>query len=143
MSENYVRAPRKRWLSVTTLIDALVSHGIMKNGQTLTVYFDGYGTKTRYHHTWYIRPYEFHVEETNVWLDAFDIDEYFPGFTFLNLTKTSFVNPTCLMNSTLGLNRAWCVTIDTNSREFIGNDGNSHRYFNITMKHVEHNEVVA
>ena len=94
MSSSVRKQPvSKLWLSVTPLIDGLVNHGFLSIGDTLTIHFNGYSTKTNYPNAWYIKPFAFWVEAKDIKINRLDIIHIFPRFTYLNLTKTQTVNP--------------------------------------------------
>ena len=130
-------SPRKRWLSLTPLINGLVEQEMLSTGDTLTIYFTEYGTKTNHPNTWYIKPYKFGIDNEFEEIPIIELRRIFPGFTYLNLTKTLSVNPEIIQDYEYehgdDINRVWIVEIDTNGNEFIGNDGNTYKYYDISM----------
>ena len=58
------------------------------------------------------------------------VQDIFPGFKYLNLTKTVTVNPEIIERDP---EREYKIIINTAGKEFIGNDGKSHRCFTMRM----------
>ena len=128
---------RKRWLSVTSLIDGLVSREIVYSGDTLTIYFSEYGTKTKYpDRSWYIKPILLKGEDPHDYIYPEDLQCIFPGFQYLNLPKKSLINPDRIQYTRANPNKIWKITINTEGKEFIGSDGEPHRYFSARMSYV-------
>ena len=129
------KSSTKIWLSVTPLVDALVNHNLISTGDTLSIYFNEYSSKTKYPNTWYIKPYAFKVEDKKI--NMMDILHWFPRFTYLNLTKTQTVNPDIIKHN----NEIWKITINTISKQFIGSDGKTHKYYPTNMIHTPCNQL--
>ena len=142
----------KKWLSVTPLIDGLTEHEMINIGDTLTIYFKEYGTKTNYPQTWYIKPIaikienEAFIQEYTHIIKPKDIQHIFPGFTYLNLTKSESVNPDridSVRDSSVRSdndNQIWRVIIENDHNEFT-KDGKTYRYFEIDMYSVPHKKL--
>ena len=54
----------------------------------------------------------------------------------MNLTKKSLIHPDRIKYTRVNPNKIWKIEINTEGKEFIGSDGEPHRYFRARMSYV-------